>query len=148
MKMKRNRTLVSTFIATILLTFALAGSASANTGATENFHVYINGGSVVSSQVAYRAPNYFSRMSVWVDVREGSTVKWLRTENVNLRGRTANGTKATELLVTNTPLTGEENGVMNYLSGHGTVGAAYRLAVQYASDNPYKHLDLTAHWQP
>jgi len=112
-------------------------------GATENFHVYINGGSVLSSSSARKddATNY---MVTYVCKRSGSTVNWFSSEKVNLRGRTSAGAQCTILGTINTP----GSSVLDYTSGYGYVGSYYKLAVQYASSNPYTHLDLTATWYP
>lgn len=133
-----------TMLMTISILLSLALTASAASQCTENFHVYINGGSVVSSQSAKRALNV-GPMWANAKVRSGSTVKWLSSEYVNLRGRTPSGAKATELGTTNEP---GETVNLYYLNGYGAQGTYYKLAVQYASSNPYTHLDLTCSWMP
>jgi len=110
---------------------------------SENFHVYINGGSVVSSKSA-RKDTPYGHMVVFVQKRPGTTVNWLSSEKVNIRGRTINGAKCTALGSRNTRGVSE----LDYDSGYGKQGLYYKLAVQYASDNPYTHLDLTARWTP
>ena len=37
---------------------------------------------------------------------------------------------------------------MPYLSGYGTVGTYYKLAIEYDNDNPYKYVDLYVTWTP
>ena len=39
-------------------------------------------------------------------------------------------------------------GTMPYLSGYGTVGTYYKLAIEYDNDNPYKYVDLYVTWTP
>ena len=133
MKFKR----VITFICAIIMTsFTMTIYA-----ATEDFHVYINGGSVVSSKSSRKATTT-DHMTAHVNKRTGTTVNWRSSEKVNLRGRTSSGEKCTVLGSRNT----EGSSQLAFYSGHGHVGDYYKIAVQYASDNPYKHLDLTVTW--
>ena len=66
--------------------------------ATENFHVYINGGSVVSSKMAEKPTATPLPMWAWVVEQEGTTVKWLPSEYVNIRGRSPSNAYATTMV--------------------------------------------------
>lgn len=110
---------------------------------TENFHVYINGGSVVSSGTA-KKDDSLNYMYTYTSKRSGTTVNWVSSETVNLRGRTSSGTKCTALGTRTSP--GARN--LTYSSGYGYKGNYYRVAVQYDNSNPYTHLDLTVKWIP
>ncbi|GHU43971.1 hypothetical protein FACS1894111_10490 [Clostridia bacterium] len=134
------------FLALLLGVTTILGTAVIPVAAqalTENFHVYHYGGAVVSSNAAQKedTSNY---MGFAVDKRYGTTVNWVTSETVYLRGRTSGGTQCTSLASVNQPA----SGAMTYASGYATYGSYYRLAVQYADANPYTHLDLTASWAP
>jgi len=137
MKLERVMALICALVMTSFTMSIYAASA------TENFHVYINGGSVVSGSSAKKETTY-DFMYAYVSKRSGTTVNWLSSETVNLRGRTSSGVQCTALGSRNT--IGTSN--LAYNSGYGNFGSYYKLAVQYASNNPYTHLDLTATWTP
>lgn len=139
MRLKKIMAFVFAFMIT---TSSYAMSVYAATG-IENFHVYINGGSVVSSS-SVRKTNTYKYMRTGVMKRSGTTVNWLSSETVNLRGRTDSGAKCTVLGTQNTP----GNSDLNYTSGYGHRGDYYKLAVQYSNSNPYTNLDLRASWTP
>lgn len=126
-----------------ILISTLATSASAAQSATENFYVYINGGAVVSSKMAEKTGT--GMMWVSIDKMAGSRVNWVSSETVNYRGRSPSGAQATTLGQTNKPTGTVKRG---YLSGYGSIGSYYRMAVQYDNSNPYTRLELTATWMP
>jgi len=140
--MMRFKKILAFVFAIMITTSSYAMSVYAATG-TENFHVYINGGSVVSS-LSVKKDNTNKHMMAFVYKRSGTTVNWLSSETVNLRGRTHNGIKSTFLGTQNTPGSSR----LNYMSGYGHMGGLYKLAVQYSNSNPHTHLDLTASWTP
>lgn len=110
---------------------------------TEDFYVYLNGGSKVSSGSARKA--VAGAMYTYTQERPGTSITWVQgVETVNLRGRSINGTQATTL--------GETSYAgpvyLTYNTGYGSIGSHYKLAVQYASDNPYEKLDLRCTWRP
>lgn len=140
MKLKKVTALACAMLMTVS---TLAMPVSAAVQQTENFHVYINGGSVVSSKKATKGDT-LGYMSIILNKRAGTTVNWVSTEKVNLRGRTASGAQCTTLATRTTAGTSRPT----YNSGHGKKGTDYKLAVQYDSSNPYTHLDLTATWIP
>lgn len=111
---------------------------------SENFFVYLNGGSVVSSGSAKKEVS--GTMYTYTQERPGTSVEWVQgQETVNLRGRSSGGgTKVTALK--QTKYSGAN--YLTYLSGYGTIGNYYKLAVQYDSDNPYQKLDLQCTWRP
>lgn len=141
---KMKKMLVGLVGSVFLISTMIAPASAANLGeACENFHVYINGGSVVSSKTATKEISG----PMWSNARKqtGSSVNWLSSEYVNLRGRTNSGVKCTSLGKTNTP---GETVYLYYNSGYGTLYQPYRIAVQYDNSNPYTHLELTVCWSP
>ena len=133
--------LVGTFLMSLLTL-----SASAAYSVSENFDVYINGGSVVSSKMAEKALNNRLPMWAWVKKQDGSTVKWLPSEYVNIRGRSPSNKYATSVEQVNSEYVGQIK--LPYLDGYGQMGYFYRMAVQYDNNNPYTHLELTVSWSP
>lgn len=133
---------LSTIMATLALTFCVTVPVLAEQK-TETFHVYLGGGSDVSSQSARKDVGG----GMWYNVKEapGTSITWVQgVETVNLRGRTSAGTKCTALAQRSTRGTG----IMKYYSGYGVMGNRYKIAVQYDSDNPYQHLELQCSWIP
>lgn len=111
---------------------------------TENFFVYLNGGSVVSSGSAKKT--VAGAMYTYTRERPGTSITWVQgEETVNLRGRSAGGTTGVTSLG-ETSYAGAT--YLSYYSGYGKIGSYYKLAVQYASDNPYEKLDLQSTWRP
>lgn len=111
---------------------------------TENFFVYLNGGSVVSSGSAKKTVT--GTMYTYTKERPGTAITWVQgVETVNLRGRSANGTTGVTYLG-ETSYAGAT--YLTYKSGYGSLNSYYKLAVQYASDNPYEKLDLQCTWRP
>ena len=78
------RKLFAGLMATALIATAFVFPANAAYTATENFHVYINGGSVVSSKRAEKQLATALPMWAWVVEQEGSSVDWLPSEYVNI----------------------------------------------------------------
>lgn len=111
---------------------------------TENFFVYLNGGSVVSSGSAKKT--IAGTMYTYTKERPGTSITWVQgVETVNLRGRSSGGTAGATSLG-ETSYAGAT--YLTYKSGYGLMNSYYRLAVQYASDNPYEKLDLQCTWRP
>lgn len=140
MKLKRvMATLISVVsVLTIISTPVMAASR------TETFYVYINGGSRVSSGAAKKSAA--GKMKYNVVEAPGTSIGWAQgVETVNLRGRTS-GNEAGCTSLGQTRYRGE--GWLSYDSGHGTVGTFYKIALQYASSNPYTHLELQCTWTP
>ena len=96
------------------------------------------------SSSSERKDNTNKYMIAYVEKRSDTTVNWLSSEKVNLRGRTDSGAKCTILGTLNTP----GSSTLNYKSGHGHMGDYYKLAVQYINSIPYTNLDLTVSWLP
>lgn len=140
------RKLYATLLSFTLIATAFIFPASAASMATENFHIYINGGSVVSSKMAEKPTATALPMWAWVVEQEGTTVKWLPSEYVNIRGRSPSNAYATTVEQTNSPDEGKIS--LYYLDGYGQQGSYYKMAVQYDNNNPYTHLELTVTWSP
>lgn len=134
-------------LAIVLAVSTLVGSTSVSALAnsrTENFFVYMNGGSVVSSGAAKKTE--YGSMYTYTKERPGSTITWVQgVETVNLRGRNV-GTATKATVLGETSYRGST--YLGYLSGCGKMNHYYKLAVQYASDNPYEKLDLECLWRP
>lgn len=111
---------------------------------TENFTVYLNGGSIVSGGSARKEVS--GKMYAYVSERPGTYVDWVQgAEVVNLRGRSANG----QVKVTSLRQTAYSGGYyMTYYSGYGNLNSYYKLAVQYDDENPYEYLELQCSWRP
>ena len=140
------RKLFAGLMATALIATAFVFPANAAYTATENFHVYINGGSVVSSKRAEKQLATALPMWAWVVEQEGSSVDWLPSEYVNIRGRSPSNQYATTVEQTNSTDEGQIS--LYYLDGYGQQGSFYKMAVQYDNNNPYTHLELTVTWSP
>ena len=69
-------------------------------------------------------------------------------EWVYFRGRSAkNNAQATKLVHRN--YYGEQvRDYMGYLSGYGTLGTNYRIAIEYDNSNPYEYVNLRMTWTP
>lgn len=111
---------------------------------TENFFVYLNGGSVVSSGSVKKT--MAGTMYTYTKERPGTSISWVQgEETVNLRGRSAGGATGVTSLG-ETSYAGAT--YLTYKPGYGSLNSYYKLAVQYASDNPYEKLDLQCTWRP
>jgi len=139
MKIKK---LTAFVCAVLMMSSIFAISVSANIG-YQRFRVYINGGAVVSS-FAYTKSGIADSMYTYTNKYPGTSVNWLSSETVNLRGRTSSGTKCTALGTRNT----EGSRYLKYDPGYGRMNTAYKVAVQYDSSNPYTNLDLGVTWEP
>lgn len=141
---KGKKVITAILLAAVTLSSAISVPVMADTSRTEKFYVYINGGSQVSSGSAKKAKS--GTMYTYTRAIAGSNVTWVQgVETVNLRGRTQDGKTG----VTSLGETSYQGPIyLTYKYGYGTVGAYYRLAVQYASDNPYEKLELQCTWRP
>lgn len=140
------RKTIASLMSLALIATTFISPTSAASIATEDFHVYINGGSVVSSQMAEKRSATGLSMWAWVVEQEGTTVDWLPSEYVNIRGRSPSNAYATSVEQTNSPDAGDIH--LYYLDGYGQMGSYYKMAVQYDNNNPYTHLELTVTWSP
>lgn len=68
-------------------------------------------------------------------------------EYVYFRGRSIGGSQATALAYQNYYGTMRE-GNLTYLSGYGSVGSYYKMAIEYSNDNPYQYVYLNVGWAP
>lgn len=135
--------MVALALAMSTLVCSMSGPVMADSR-TENFFVYLNGGSVVSSGSAKKTIT--GTMYTYTKERPGTSIKWVQgEETINLRGRSSGGTTGVTSLG-ETSYAGAT--YLTYKSGYGKVNSYYKLAVQYASDNPYEKLDLQCTWRP
>lgn len=144
-----HRRLFSSLLALALMLCVTGGIATPANAAEymeyADFHIYKNGGSVVSDVWAQKTSGPSVPMETTIVKAPGSTVNWLPSETVYWRGRSSSYAKATTLGEANQSLTDRE---LNYLSGFGTFGTYYTLAAQYADTNPYTHLEIWIYFKP
>lgn len=134
-------------LAMMLLVSVAAIPASAANYAQERMYASIGGGATVSSQ---NARKNVTRNSMYYNAYAASSDGWNTQGNeyVYFRGRNWNGTvQVTDLALRNYYGTTRE-GNLTYFSGQGIVGDYYKIAIQYASDNPYQYVDLMVGWAP
>lgn len=130
-----------------LMVSVLAIPASAANSAVETMYAEIYGGATVSTQSARKN---VTRDSLYYNAKAASSDGWSTAgdEWVYFRGRNSSGSlQATELDCRNYYGSLRE-GYLGYLSGYGNVGAYYKMAIQYASDNPYQYVRLDVGWAP
>lgn len=124
---------------------AFSVSASANS-ALENMKATIYGGATVSSASAEKT----AVGKFFFTARANTSDGWNTSGNewVYFRGRSAkNNAQATKLVHRN--YYGEQvRDYMGYLSGYGTLGTNYRIAIEYDNSNPYEYVNLRMTWTP
>lgn len=123
---------------------AIALPASAATGSGE-MYASLNGGPTVSNTSVRKS----SSGSYAYTAKPYSSGGWSSKgdEWVYFRGRSSSGAQATGLhhrAYYGSTVTG----TIPYLSGYGTVGTYYKLAIEYDNDNPYKYVDLYVNLDP
>lgn len=134
-------------MAMAMLVSAMALPANAANNAMEKMRANIYGGATVSSQSARKN---VIRSSLYYNATPASSDGWSTKgdEYVYFRGRNSSGTsQATDLALRNYYGTMRE-GNLTYLSGYGSVGSYYRMAIEYANDNPYQYVYLNVGWAP
>ena len=141
MKLKR---LFTGVLSAVMLMSAIALPASAATGSGE-MYASLNGGPTVSNTSVRKS----SSGSYAYTAKPYSSGGWSSKgdEWVYFRGRSSSGAQATGLhhrAYYGSTVTG----TIPYLSGYGTVGTYYKLAIEYGNDNPYKYVDLYVTWTP
>ena len=137
--------LIAGMAACLMAVSAFSVSASANS-ALENMKATIYGGATVSSASAEKT----AVGKFFITARANTSDGWNTSGNewVYFRGRSAkNNAQATKLVHRN--YYGEQvRDYMGYLSGYGTLGTNYRIAIEYDNSNPYEYVNLRMTWTP
>ena len=132
---------------TCLLYTSFCAVAASATEVSENLENWkVNGSATVSTKSAKKTVGgamFFAAKPYTSDGWNTSGNEW-----VYFRGRDSSGSNwATDLSHLN--YTGyEKMNYMSYLSGYGTMGYYYKMAIQYDSSNPYSYVKLTVRWNP
>ena len=126
--------LIAGMAACLMAVSAFSVSASANS-ALENMKATIYGGATVSSASAEKT----AVGKFFFTARANTSDGW------NTSGK--NNAQATKLVHRN--YYGEQvRDYMGYLSGYGTLGTNYRIAIEYDNSNPYEYVNLRMTWTP
>lgn len=145
MKIKR---FLAVCLAAIMMVSAMAIPASAAGIAEEVMYARIYGGATVSSSSAQKST---TRPSLYYNALPASDDGWSAAGNewVYFRGRDAIGTTQVTYVDHKNydGYTLPEN-YLAYLSGYGSKGSFYKMAIEYDNNNPYEYVNLNVNWAP